>query len=221
MRTSTVIATEAMVRFPICALVRCNSSRMTGIRGATPNQPKKHRKNANQDIWNARMGALEKSVKRIRTALLRRFIRVGFSLSRISAPTGRAVEDPQTLRVLRTGGLRGLFLLPVAAEMDENHAILNTSRKCSHTARLRGQDGHAGFQIESLAMQRADDGGAGNNSIAQRTAFVRTLVLDREAAVLETKDGQFHVSQSHGPAFAEWDALDVRDRHPVVCFSHA
>jgi len=47
---------------------------MTGIRGAMPNHPKKHRKNAIHDMWNARMGALEKSARRMRVALLRKVI---------------------------------------------------------------------------------------------------------------------------------------------------
>src|SRR6185312_16097584 len=73
-RTRTVIATEAMVRLPICALVKWNSWRITGISGAMPNHPKKHRKNASHVMWKARIGALEKSARRIRVALLRRII---------------------------------------------------------------------------------------------------------------------------------------------------
>ena len=68
-RTTTVIATEAMVRLPICALVRWNSWRMTGISGARPNHPKKQMKNANHDMWNARMGTLVKSASRMLVAL--------------------------------------------------------------------------------------------------------------------------------------------------------
>src|SRR5579871_3737342 len=54
---------------------------MTGIRGAMPNHPKKQRKNASHVMWNARMGALEKSARRIRVALLRTVILSRFSLT--------------------------------------------------------------------------------------------------------------------------------------------
>jgi hypothetical protein len=39
-----------------------------------PNHPKKHKKKAIHDMWNARIGALEKSARRIRVALLRTII---------------------------------------------------------------------------------------------------------------------------------------------------
>jgi hypothetical protein len=47
---------------------------MTGISGAMPNHPKKQRKKAIHDMWNARIGALEKSASRMRVALLRSVI---------------------------------------------------------------------------------------------------------------------------------------------------
>ena len=50
-----VIATDPMMHHPTCDLVRCSSLRMTPINGATPNHAKKHRKKANQDMWNARI----------------------------------------------------------------------------------------------------------------------------------------------------------------------
>src|SRR5579872_1262435 len=71
MRTTMVMATEAMTELPIWALVRWSSSRMIGIKGAMPNHPKKHRKNAIQLMWNARMGALVKSARRMLVALVR------------------------------------------------------------------------------------------------------------------------------------------------------
>ncbi len=73
-RTRMVIETEAITELPTWAFVRCSSSRMMGINGAMPNQPKKQRKNAIHDMWNARIGALEKSASRIRVALLRSVI---------------------------------------------------------------------------------------------------------------------------------------------------
>src|SRR4029079_13109042 len=100
-RTRTVIATEAMVRFPICALVKWNSWRITGISGAMPNHPKKHRKNASHVMWNARMGALEKSLRRMRLALLRRIIEslllgfLGFNSNRlVPGDSSRISEHP-------------------------------------------------------------------------------------------------------------------------------
>ncbi len=43
-----VIATLAIIVFPISVFVRCSSSRTTAISGAMPNHPKKQRKNAIQ-----------------------------------------------------------------------------------------------------------------------------------------------------------------------------
>lgn len=54
-RATIVIATEAMMMLPIWACVSASSSRTTAISGAIPNQPKKHRKNANQVVWKMRM----------------------------------------------------------------------------------------------------------------------------------------------------------------------
>ena len=54
-RPMIVIATEAMIVLPICSFVRFSSSRTTAMSGAIPNHEKKHRKNANQLMWNARI----------------------------------------------------------------------------------------------------------------------------------------------------------------------
>ena len=69
-RTSTVMATEAMMVLPICALVRSRSSRTTAISGAMPNQPKKQRKNDIQVMWKARIGAVARLNSWMRVALL-------------------------------------------------------------------------------------------------------------------------------------------------------
>ena len=66
-----VMATEAMIVLPICALVRLSSSRTIAMSGAIPNHAKKHRKNANQDMWNARMGRVDKENRLIWVALFR------------------------------------------------------------------------------------------------------------------------------------------------------
>ena len=50
-----MVATEAMIDHPTCSLVSCSSSRTTAISGAMPNHAKKQRKNANHDMWNARI----------------------------------------------------------------------------------------------------------------------------------------------------------------------
>ena len=63
-----VAATEAITQFPICSFVRCISSRITGISGATANQPKKVSKNADQVMWKARMDAPLKLNKSMRLA---------------------------------------------------------------------------------------------------------------------------------------------------------
>ncbi len=64
-----MVATDAITVFPICAFVNFKSSRTTAIKGAIPNQATKHRKNANQERWNARIGPVLKSSKRMLAAL--------------------------------------------------------------------------------------------------------------------------------------------------------
>ena len=80
-RTNTVMATEAMMVLPICALVSMRSSRTMAISGAMPNQPKKHRKKANHVMWNARICGVLRLNRLIRVALLR--------ISTVSPPLSR------------------------------------------------------------------------------------------------------------------------------------
>ena len=60
-----VIATEAITVLLTCARVRSRSSRTTAISGATPNQPKKATKKANQLMWKARICG----VRRLRSSM--------------------------------------------------------------------------------------------------------------------------------------------------------
>src|SRR5690606_9466202 len=50
-----VAETEAMIILPISFLLSPSCSRTSGINGATPNQPKKQKKNVIQVIWNVRI----------------------------------------------------------------------------------------------------------------------------------------------------------------------
>ena len=68
-RASTVMATDAITVLPTCAFVSFRSSRTTAISGAMPNHATKQTKKANQERWNARIGAVLKSSKRTRVAL--------------------------------------------------------------------------------------------------------------------------------------------------------
>ena len=68
-RARIVIDTEAIIVFPICFFVRPSSSSTLTIRGAIPNQAKKQRKNANHDMWNARICGVFSENRSIRVAL--------------------------------------------------------------------------------------------------------------------------------------------------------
>lgn len=70
-RASTVMATEAIIVLPICALVSIRSWRTIAISGAMPNQPKKHRKKANHVMWNVRTCGVLRLNKLIRVALFK------------------------------------------------------------------------------------------------------------------------------------------------------
>src|SRR5579862_702121 len=67
-RESTVMATDPTMHQPTWSGVSFNSSRTTFIRGAMPNQAKKQRKNANHDMWKARIAGVEKENSAIRDA---------------------------------------------------------------------------------------------------------------------------------------------------------
>ena len=69
-RATTVMATDPMTSQPICDWVSAISSRTIFISGAMPNQAKKQRKNANHDMWNARICGVPMLKIRIRVALL-------------------------------------------------------------------------------------------------------------------------------------------------------
>ena len=124
---------------------------MTGISGASPNQPKKHRKNANHVMWNARIGVLGKSS---RAAIL-----VAFCFD--------ADVHASRCRPPRAVGIDG------------------------ETGRLGGAHGHAGFQVEAPAVQRADHRGAADDAVAQRAAFVRAAFSIVRKRPFEIEDRDF------------------------------
>jgi len=68
-RKKTVAATDAIIVFPTCVLVKPRSSLTIAIKGDIPNQPKKQRKNANQDKWKARIWGVLRSSYLICVAL--------------------------------------------------------------------------------------------------------------------------------------------------------
>jgi len=84
-----VMATDAMIVFPIWALVRESSSRITAISGATPNHAKKHRKKANHDMWKARICGVFKLNRSMRVAFVDVAMRLRCCSSR-RGPTPRA-----------------------------------------------------------------------------------------------------------------------------------
>jgi hypothetical protein len=63
------MATEAIMIFPIWDLVSSSSSLTTAISGAMPNQPKKQRKKASQDMWKALICGVFKFSRSMEVAL--------------------------------------------------------------------------------------------------------------------------------------------------------
>ena len=80
-RTSTVIATEAIIVLPTSAFVNIRSSRTTAISGAIPNQPKKAKKNANHVVWKVRIWIVFRLKRFICVALF--FISMNVSIFKI------------------------------------------------------------------------------------------------------------------------------------------
>ena len=114
--------------------------------GASPNHPKKQMKNANHDMWNARIGALEKSASRMLVALFLRVISVAFRLGLCRVRVHRALSGGQ---------------------IDQNNAVFHARREDSQTGGLRRPHRHARLQIEVSPMQRANHGRSGYDSVAQ------------------------------------------------------
>src|SRR5262249_38830108 len=82
---------DAITVLPICALLRCSSSRTTAISGAIPNQPKKHRKNDSQVMWKARIWGVRRLLSWMATALEAGRCMAGTLL----IDTGKSCEPPR------------------------------------------------------------------------------------------------------------------------------
>src|SRR5579872_2414874 len=132
---------------------------MIGISGAMPNHPKKHRKKAIHDMWNARIGALVKSARRMLVALLRmvmsqfssgRWVKAG-SHGETPQPLGHPFTSagfdglPQTLR----GGLCSLYTdytdaSSVSASSRTRRPASTSTKMIPFSTRVGNVDTHAG-----------------------------------------------------------------------------
>src|SRR5580704_17640166 len=158
-RTRMVMATAAMAELPTCSLVRWSSSRIIGIRGAIPNQPKKHRKNASHAMWKARIGALWKSSSLIVVALFRMFIWPSL------------LKHAQNGAPERASYGEGLFV----AQKNDLLRVIDMYWVSLQSAIAKQR--LAGGQIELPGMQRTNQRGSANQTIRQRPTLVRTRRL--------------------------------------------
>jgi hypothetical protein len=101
-------------------------------------------KKANHDMWNARMGTLEKSASEMRVALWR--IVKSLSLLKLN-------EQP-------SGGAAS------CCKIHEHDAVFDGCGEDSEARRLGGAHWHPAQQIEVASVQRADNCGPCHDSVA-------------------------------------------------------
>src|SRR5579871_2679060 len=113
----------------------------------------------------------------------------------------------------------GLVLVAADVKINEDNSAFDARRKRGDRGRFRSADGHAGFEIETPSVERADNRGAGHDAIAQRSAFVRTFVADRQTAIFQTKDRDLLSIHGYSPALVYRNVLDLGDGCPAD-FAH-
>ena len=101
---------------PTCSFVSASSDRTTDIKGAMPNQAKKHRKNAIHAMWNARICGVENLKSEMRVALAEESIcgrprTKGFDepVNRLPPPPATFYEGPLQSNGCARGSLRRCF----------------------------------------------------------------------------------------------------------------
>ena len=197
---------------------------MTGISGASPNQPKKQMKNANHDMWNARMGALEKSASRMLVALLLKVISMLYMLLQLwggqscpGSPLGTAFSRLWPPYIL----CRVRVHRPLAAgQIHQHHAVFHAGRKHRQTGGLRRAHRHAGLEIEASPVQRANYRRSRYDSIAQRPALVGTSVLNGDEPAVQIEDRNLQIADPDRPPLARRNILDARNSHPLARIRH-
>src|SRR6185369_3176640 len=78
----------------------------------------------------------------------------------------------------------------------------------------------ARFQIHLPGMQRTDDGLSGDDAVAQWSALVRTLVVDRQEAIAEVENGDLPSLDEGGAALTRRDGIARSHSNPTSCVAH-
>ena len=104
---------------PIWALVSMRSSRTIAIKGAMPNQPKKHRKKANHVIWKARICGVFRLNRSIRVALFR----MSTGLSPLSCGVADVVSVARFHPLIVSCGGDVIFFTSLTCQLGKSYAI--------------------------------------------------------------------------------------------------
>src|SRR6266850_5089224 len=104
----------------------------------------------------------------------------------------------------------------LSSGLDRNHACFDFRRIGADPVLLiGGPRDSAGFEIHFPLVQRADDGVACDDAVAERSALMRTLVVDGEKAIAEVENGDSLVADLGGSPFTRRDAVAGRNADPA------
>src|SRR5689334_15873560 len=102
------------------------------------------------------------------------------------------------------------------SRLDRNDAVFDTRRVGLHTvAAIRRPRDSAGFEIHLPGMQRAHDGFARDDAVAERPALMRTLVVDCEEPVAEIENRDLPLANERRASFTRWDAVACGNPNPT------
>src|SRR5262245_52791113 len=73
----------------------------------------------------------------------------------------------------------------------------------------------AGREIDLPCMQRTDDGGAADDAVAERTALVRTAVVDSQEPIAEVEDRDLAVADERRPPLTRRDVVATGHTNPA------
>src|SRR6185312_8534989 len=103
-----------------------------------------------------------------------------------------------------------------SSRVNRHDAVLDARRVRPHTVILFGGPGDgARLQIHLPRMERTDDGVAGHDAVAERTALMRAQVVDGEKAIAEVEDGDLPLADDGRAALARRNAVARRDPDPA------
>jgi hypothetical protein len=111
---------------------------------------------------------------------------------------------------------------PLVAQLKQDNIAFDSRGEALDAARHAwATHTSSGFEAQLPGVQGAHDYCPRHYAIGQRTASVRTPVINSKEAVTKVKDGDLALTNFHRAAFAHWYVAAVRDANPRFRAAHA